>query len=84
MSNRSIVAVIALAIVAFLLTQTFYTVDPIDGSRPVKVVRSPVQFNHEPASLPRAPEPAIGRYRASGSEGRPRSVRILSAAAPRS
>ena len=28
MSNRSIVAVIALAIVAFLLTQTFYTVDP--------------------------------------------------------
>ena len=28
MSNRSIVIVIALAIVAFLLTQTFYTVDP--------------------------------------------------------
>ena len=28
MSNRSIVAVIALAIVAFLLTQSFYTVDP--------------------------------------------------------
>ena len=28
MSNRSIVAVIVLAVVAFLLTQTFYTVDP--------------------------------------------------------
>lgn len=28
MNNRSIVALVALAIVAFLLTQTFYTVDP--------------------------------------------------------
>ncbi|MDP1966774.1 MAG: protease modulator HflC [Reyranella sp.] len=28
MSNRSIIAIIALAVVAFLVTQTFYTVDP--------------------------------------------------------
>ncbi len=40
-----------------LANDAFYTVDPIDGSRPMKVVRSPVQFNHMPASLPRAPEP---------------------------
>src|SRR3954465_3920906 len=35
-------------------------------------------------SMPRAPAPAMGRYMSSGSEGRPRSVRILSAAPPRS
>src|SRR6059058_4857250 len=35
-------------------------------------------------SMPRAPAPAMGRYFSSGSDGRPRSVRILSAAAPRS
>ena len=40
-----------------LANDAFYSVDPIDGSAPVKVVRSPVQFDHEPVSLPRAPEP---------------------------
>ena len=39
-----------------LANDAFYTVDPIDGSAPMKVVRSPVQFDHVPASLPRAPE----------------------------
>ena len=39
-----------------LANDAFYTVDPIDGSAPVKVVRSPVQFDHAAASLPRAPE----------------------------
>ena len=28
MSNRTIIALVALAIAAFLITQTFYTVDP--------------------------------------------------------
>lgn len=40
-----------------LANDAFYTIDPIDGSRPVKVVRSPVQFDHAPVSLARAPEP---------------------------
>lgn len=40
-----------------LANDAFFTVDPIDGSAPVKVVRNPVQFDHAPSSLPRAPEP---------------------------
>jgi crotonobetainyl-CoA:carnitine CoA-transferase CaiB-like acyl-CoA transferase len=39
-----------------LANDAFYTVDPIDGSAPVRVVRNPVQFDHTPSSLPRAPE----------------------------
>lgn len=39
-----------------LANDAFFTVDPIDGSDPVKVVRNPVQFDHAPSSLPRAPE----------------------------
>jgi len=34
----------------------FYSVDPIDGSAPLRVVRGPVQFNGEAFSSPRAPE----------------------------
>ena len=39
-----------------IANDAFYHVEPIDGSAPVKVVRSPVQYNGEPASTPRAPE----------------------------
>jgi crotonobetainyl-CoA:carnitine CoA-transferase CaiB-like acyl-CoA transferase len=39
-----------------LANDAFFTVDPIDGSAPVKVVRSPVQFDHTPSHLSRAPE----------------------------
>ena len=35
---------------------SFFTIDPVDGSAPVKVVRNPVQFDHIPSSLGRAPE----------------------------
>jgi crotonobetainyl-CoA:carnitine CoA-transferase CaiB-like acyl-CoA transferase len=31
-------------------------VDPIDGSAPLKIVRGPVQFNHEPVQTTRAPQ----------------------------
>lgn len=34
----------------------FMTVEPIDGSEPMRIVRSPVQFNHEPFATPRAPQ----------------------------
>ncbi len=40
-----------------LANDGFYTVDPIDGSKPMKVVRNPVQFDQNPSSLERAPEP---------------------------
>ncbi len=40
-----------------LANDAFFTVDPIDGSKPMRVVRNPVQFDHTPSSLPRAPEP---------------------------
>lgn len=33
-------------------------VEPTDGSAPLKVVRRPVQFNHEPVSTSRAPQPS--------------------------
>ena len=35
----------------------FFTVDPIDGSKPIKVVCNPVQFDHAPSGTVRAPEP---------------------------
>lgn len=35
---------------------TFIEVDPIDGSDPIRIVRSPVQFDHEPIVTTRAPQ----------------------------
>lgn len=34
----------------------FVEVDPIDGSPPMRIVRSPVQFDHEPIAVARAPQ----------------------------
>jgi len=39
-----------------IANDAFCAVDPIDGSRPVRVVRNPVQFDHAPIDLTRAPE----------------------------
>ncbi len=39
-----------------LANDAFYELEPIDGSAPVKVVRSPVQFDHVALSTARAPE----------------------------
>jgi len=39
-----------------IANDAFFQIDPIDGSAPFKVVRNPVQFNHEPVSTERAPE----------------------------
>jgi crotonobetainyl-CoA:carnitine CoA-transferase CaiB-like acyl-CoA transferase len=39
-----------------LANDAFYELEPIDGSAPVKVVRSPVQFDHTALSTTRAPE----------------------------
>ena len=41
-----------------IANDAFFEVDPIDGSRPMRVVRSPVQYNHQPAQTTRAPEPS--------------------------
>ncbi len=41
-----------------IANDAFFAVDPIDGSRPVRVVRNPVQFDHQPVDLTRAPEPS--------------------------
>ena len=39
-----------------IANDAFFAVEPIDGSAPVRVVRNPVQFNHAPVAIPRAPE----------------------------
>ncbi len=39
-----------------IANDAFMQVEPIDGSEPMKVVRSPVQFNHEPFATGRAPQ----------------------------
>ncbi|MCJ2188415.1 CaiB/BaiF CoA transferase family protein [Novosphingobium beihaiensis] len=39
-----------------LANDTFMDVDPVDGSDPMRVVRSPVQFDHQPFATPRAPQ----------------------------
>ncbi len=39
-----------------IANDAFFTIQPIDGSAPVRVVRSPVQFDHAPVETPRAPE----------------------------
>jgi crotonobetainyl-CoA:carnitine CoA-transferase CaiB-like acyl-CoA transferase len=39
-----------------IANDTFIEVDPIDGSDPMRIVRSPVQFDHEPFATPRAPQ----------------------------
>lgn len=39
-----------------IANDAFFTVDPIDGSTPVRVVRNPVQFDHTAVASARAPE----------------------------
>ncbi len=39
-----------------IANDAFFTIDPIDGSDPVRVVRNPVQFDHAAVNAPRAPE----------------------------
>jgi crotonobetainyl-CoA:carnitine CoA-transferase CaiB-like acyl-CoA transferase len=39
-----------------IANDAFFTIDPVDGSAPVRVVRNPVQFDHEPVGTTRAPE----------------------------
>jgi crotonobetainyl-CoA:carnitine CoA-transferase CaiB-like acyl-CoA transferase len=39
-----------------IANDAFVAVEPIDGSERVRVVRNPVQFNHAPVDVPRAPE----------------------------
>jgi crotonobetainyl-CoA:carnitine CoA-transferase CaiB-like acyl-CoA transferase len=39
-----------------IANDTFMEVDPIDGSAPMRIVRSPVQFDHEPIANSRAPQ----------------------------
>lgn len=39
-----------------LANDTFMEVEAIDGSDPMRIVRSPVQFDHEPFATPRAPQ----------------------------
>jgi crotonobetainyl-CoA:carnitine CoA-transferase CaiB-like acyl-CoA transferase len=39
-----------------IANDAFFTIDPIDGSAPVRVVRNPVQFDHAAVATPRAPE----------------------------
>ncbi len=39
-----------------LANDSFIEVEPIDGSSPMRIVRSPVQFDHEPFPTPRAPQ----------------------------
>ena len=41
-----------------IANDAFMQVDPIDGSAPMRVVRSPVQFNHQPFEGRRAPQPS--------------------------
>lgn len=39
-----------------IANDAFFTIDPIDGSTPVRVVRNPVQFDHTAVASARAPE----------------------------
>jgi crotonobetainyl-CoA:carnitine CoA-transferase CaiB-like acyl-CoA transferase len=39
-----------------IANDAFFTIDPIDGSPPVRVVRNPVQFDHASVHTARAPE----------------------------
>jgi crotonobetainyl-CoA:carnitine CoA-transferase CaiB-like acyl-CoA transferase len=39
-----------------IANDAFFTVEPIDGSAPLRVVRNPVQFDHAPVDSARAPE----------------------------
>ena len=41
-----------------IANDTFIEVDPIDGSEPIRIVRNPVQFNHEPVHTTRSPQPS--------------------------
>jgi crotonobetainyl-CoA:carnitine CoA-transferase CaiB-like acyl-CoA transferase len=39
-----------------IANDAFFTIEPIDGSTPVRVVRNPVQYDHAPVVTTRAPE----------------------------
>ncbi|MEY4161155.1 MAG: hypothetical protein RLZZ136_1776, partial [Pseudomonadota bacterium] len=39
-----------------LANDMIFEVEALDGSAPIKLVRNPVQFNHEPVSTSRAPQ----------------------------
>ncbi|MFC0206348.1 CaiB/BaiF CoA transferase family protein [Novosphingobium soli] len=39
-----------------IANDSFVEVEPIDGSAPMRIVRSPVQFDHLPFATPRAPQ----------------------------
>ena len=39
-----------------LANDMLFEVEAIDGGAPMKLVRNPVQFNHEPVSTTRAPQ----------------------------
>jgi crotonobetainyl-CoA:carnitine CoA-transferase CaiB-like acyl-CoA transferase len=39
-----------------IANDAFVEVEPIDGSEPIRVVRSPVQFDHAPITATRAPQ----------------------------
>ncbi|MBW8784945.1 MAG: CoA transferase [Novosphingobium sp.] len=41
-----------------LANDMFFEVEPIDGGRPIKVARGPVQFDHQPTRNERAPQAA--------------------------
>jgi crotonobetainyl-CoA:carnitine CoA-transferase CaiB-like acyl-CoA transferase len=41
-----------------IANDTFIEVEPIDGSDPMRIVRSPVQFDHEPVRTTRSPQPS--------------------------
>ncbi|VWX54099.1 CaiB/BaiF CoA-transferase family protein [Novosphingobium sp. 9U] len=41
-----------------IANDTFIEVEPIDGSAPMRIVRSPVQFDHQPFTTSRAPQPS--------------------------
>ena len=41
-----------------IANDTFIEVEPIDGSEPMRVVRNPVQFDHEPVRTMRSPQPS--------------------------
>jgi crotonobetainyl-CoA:carnitine CoA-transferase CaiB-like acyl-CoA transferase len=41
-----------------IANDAFFEVDPIDGSKPLRIVRGPVQFNHEPVETTRSPQPS--------------------------
>jgi crotonobetainyl-CoA:carnitine CoA-transferase CaiB-like acyl-CoA transferase len=41
-----------------IANDAFFEVEPIDGSQPLRIVRGPVQFNHEPVETTRSPQPS--------------------------